>query len=295
MSVATADHSDLVARRGAGVAWMNRGHALMQAGQVAAALAAYEEAITLLRPLAAATRPAWSNSLGAALMNRGALLHRVHGTSRADEAFAAFDEAAGLLRPLATDNKHPWPRRNLAGTLLNRANLLLDLRRHAGARNAAREALGLAQPWEHRDVVDADVALKSRRALCDALGQLIVMPGAAQDELAAEASDLVDDGLALIRHWSGQDRAGFQPLAHRFFRYGVQLYRFHQPHFLAEFIQENRPLADPALRAIAIEVIDATLNDRPPAGSFLTVGDPATERRRRTWTELAALRQRLAA
>ncbi len=52
-------------------------------------------------------------------------------------------------------------------------------------------------------------------------------------------SDLVDDALALIRHWAARGEHSFQPLAVRFFHYGTQLYRFHQPHFLAEFIQEN--------------------------------------------------------
>jgi hypothetical protein len=73
----------------------------------------------------------------------------------------------------------------------------------------------------------------------------------------------------------------------------VQLYRLHQPHFLAEFIQENIRLDDPEFRAAAITAIDATLQDRPRDGEFLTIGDPASERRRETWQELAGLRGRL--
>ena len=86
-----------------------------------------------------------------------------------------FAEAAALLRGLTNAGSHfpaaapsPWPARNLAGTLLNRANLLLDLSQPATAATAAREALSLAAPQERFEAIDGDLALKSRRALCDA-------------------------------------------------------------------------------------------------------------------------------
>ena len=108
---------------------MNRGHALMLQGDgtgLSAALDAYNEAIVRLRPLVHSpepTDPSWANSLAAALMNRGHLLHRLNGVAQATLALQAFEEAVTLLRPLAT-GENPWPRRNHAGTLLNRANLL---------------------------------------------------------------------------------------------------------------------------------------------------------------------------
>jgi hypothetical protein len=293
----TLSASDAQARRELAVAWMNRGHEFMRQGDSAsleASLDAYAQAVALLRPLVTPGRPvdsACANSLGAALMNRGQLLHRLHGIEQAAPALAAFDEAVETLAIIPV-TANPWPRRNLAGTLLNRANLLLDLARLADAAVAARAALALSMAHERADVVDADLALKARRALCDAAGRLIVTPGADQESLAREASDLVDDAMALMRLWAGRGETAFAALAPRFFRYGAQLYRLHQPQFLAEFIRENLALA-PESRAIALEIVDAALAERP--GGYLTVGDPASERHLETWRELTALRTDLVA
>ncbi len=301
MSSVTSSPALLEPLRDLGVAWMNRGHALLQQGDpvsLDASLGAYHEAIAILRQLPVTENPSWANSLGAALMNRGQLVHRLHGVAQATVALGAFAEAEAILRPLcgselARDTPSPWPRRNLTGTLVNRANLLLDLADFTAAARTAREALALVAPHEQTESVDADLALKARRALCDALGRLIVIPEADQDALAREASDLVDDALALIRDRAARGETAFAPLHVRFFRYGAQLYRLHQPHFLAEFIRENLPLADTELRSIAREAIDFALADRP--AGFLTIGDPATERRLEIWRELADLRTRLAA
>ncbi len=289
MPAVAANVSELTARRDLGVAWMNRGHAQLLLNNPtgdAAALAAYTEAIGLLRTLPPAEHPSWANSLGAACLNHGQLLHRVHGAARAAEALASFDLAASALRGLR-DGDNPWPRRNFAGTQLNRANLLLDLARPAEAAAAAREALGLCLADERSEVTEADLALKARRALCDALGQLLVLPDADQQAVATEASNVVDDALAIVRHWQSRDAGAFASLAVRFFRYGAQLYRFHQPHFLAEFIRENLSVAAEC-GPLAREVVDAALADRPRG--FLTMGDPATERHLQTRRELETLR-----
>jgi len=286
----------LLELRDRAIAWMNRGHELMLRGDetgLAGSLDAYNEAITILRRMPVAGNPAWANSLGAALMNRGHLLHRLHGTGQAAPALAAFDEAANVLKAISTDD-NAWPRRNLAGTLLNRANLLLDLGRLDAACTVARDALALSLSHEREHLIDADLALKARRALADALGQLLVVRQADQEEFARQASDTVDDALAVIRHWSAQAGATLRLLAMRFFRFGVQLYRFHQPHFLAEFIEENLPPADEEFRIIALEAIDAALADDKNSGGIFTIGDPASERRRQTLQDLGVLRTRLA-
>lgn len=275
------------------VAAMNRGHALMQAGDLTSALTAYEEAVALLDELPVAENPSWANSLGAALMNHGHLLHRAHGTARAGDALASLDRAIAVLRELpSADN--PWPRRNLAGSRLNRASLLLDLARPAEARADTLAALQLAAPHERTDLIDADLALKIRRALCDAIGQLLVAPGADQDALASEASEFIDDGLALARFWTGRGAPQPRELVLRLFRFGAQLYRLYQPHFLAEFIEENLAAGTPEFHAIAIREIDLALQTRPDE-PYLFVGDPASERRQQTWRDLQAVRARLAA
>ena len=307
MSQTVPVSSDLQQRRDRGVARMNRGHALQQLGDsrnLSAAIAAYAEAVVQLESLQSAENPAWANSLGAALMNHGQLLHRAHGIARASEVLTSLDRAIEVLRQLPAD-ENPWPRRNLAGSHLNRASVLLDLARAADARRDAQVALQLAAPHERADLVDADLALKSRRTLCDALGQLLVTPSADQDALASEASDLVDDGLALARHWIQRGAPQPRELAIRLFRFGAQLYRVHQPHFLAEFIQENlcdghRSIEALAkdysqFHAIAIAAIDSALTDQPHDQKFLTIGDPVSERRLLVWRELATLRARLVA
>lgn len=296
VSLVATNTNGQAALRDLGIAWMNRGHGQLLLNNPtgdAAALLAYEQAIALLRNLPLAENPSWANSLGAACMNHGQLLHRVHGTARATDALAAFDAAEAALRPLQAADQ-VWPRRNLAGTLINRANLLLDLHLQAESAAIAREALARCAPFEATEAIDADLALKARRALCDALGHLLVTPGADQPALAAEASDAVDDAMALIRHWTARGATGFQLLAERFFFYGTQLYRIHQPHFLAEFLAENLPLAGQAgIRLIAREAIDAVLTAR--TRNILTMDDPATAQHLRTWRELEELRPRFLA
>jgi len=295
MPAAAPSPSASLSPRDGAVAWMNLGYELMLRGDrenLSAALDAYNEAVARLRPLAAGpVHPSIANSLGAALMNRGHLLHRLHGTAQATVALESFDEAARLLAPF-THGENPWPRRNFAGTLLNRAHLLLDAAQPAPARTAAAAALALAVPHEFADTIDADLALKARRSLCDALGRLIIAPGADQEAIACEASDLVDEALALARHWTARGAAQPRELAVRLFRFGAQLYRLHQPQFLAEFLAENLPQADAEIRAIALEAIDQELS----AGrhTILTIGDPSSKRRLAAWRELEELRPRFA-
>src|SRR3954471_14158592 len=198
-----------------GVAWMNRGHALMQQGDeknLTDAITSYEQAITVFRQLPVTENSRWANSFGAALMNHSQLLYRVFGRARASESLGSFQRAISVLVPFCTnqpDPANPWPKRIFAGTLLNRANLLLDLADFASAVPSARQSLALAAPSERAEAVDAELSLKARRALCDSLGQLLVAPGADQTALASEASDLVDDALELIRYWSSQGQPAF--------------------------------------------------------------------------------------
>src|SRR5690606_37241205 len=80
--VADASTGTADARYRDAVRWMNRGCAFMERGDPASldeALTCYARAISLLRTLPLAEHPSWANSLGAALMNQGQLLHRRHG------------------------------------------------------------------------------------------------------------------------------------------------------------------------------------------------------------------------
>lgn len=296
-NVIAAEHQS---HRNHAVAAMNRGHSAMgndDSALLEIALAEYQLAIDELRNLPLADHPDWANSLGAALMNRGSLLHRTHGVERADDALEAFREAIAVLSVIPV-GKQPWASRNLAGTRLNRANLLIDLRRHEEAREDAEAALQLVNEGAGENIVDAELALKARRALCDALGQLVVSPETDQDSIADQAGDVVDDALTLVRHWESRGVDRFRSIGIRLFIFGAELYRRHQPHFLAEFVFECvnpqssvRSGFGRELIAIAREKLTLALRDHDAPGLHIA-GDPATERRLQTRAEIALALER---
>lgn len=271
-----------VDRRALSVVCMNRGSALRQIGDEAslrASLAAYDEAIALQRSLPLTEDPLAMNSLGAALMNRGQLLHRLHGVTKAQEAVQSYLEAEALLRLLAAATDHPAPLRNLTGTLVNRANILLDVGQFPAAAAVAREALSLVAAAERADPVAAGLALLARRSLCDALGQLLGQPGTDQHAIATEASDIVDDGLATARHWTAQGERAYDQIAARLFLFGARLYCLHQPQFLAEFLLEHLEAhPDPELIAIAQEALTAALANLQKPQQHFFAGTPSGEK-----------------
>ncbi len=232
--------------RDLGVAWMNRGNVLQrQEGPSALtdADAAYDRAITLLNLLPLAADPAFGNSLGAAWLNRGRALHRRGTPDAIAAAVDAYAKSIEVLRTLPLE-VNPWFRINLAGAWMNKANVLMglgDATRVSEARAAAKASLALVVTDESAEPIYADIGLKARRVQCDALGQLLVTPDPLNDvaELTAEASDAVDDGLTLVRHWEQKGLPAFRPLALRLFLFGARLYARHQPQFVAEFLLEN--------------------------------------------------------
>lgn len=254
-----------VDRRALSIVCMNRASALRQIGDEAslhASLAAYDEAIALQRSLPVSEDPLVMNTLGAALMNRSQLLHRIFGPNKAEEALQANREAEALLRLLAASTDHPAPLRNLTGTLVNRTHLYLHLGQFAPAAADAREALSLAAPAERTDPGAAGLSLLARRSLCDALGQLLGEPGNDPVAITTEASDAVDEGLAVARHWFAQGERAFDPLAAHLFLFGARLYCTRQPQFLAEFLLEHLEVCpDPQLIGIAREALTAALNN----------------------------------
>jgi hypothetical protein len=242
--------SDPALRRDLAITHLNHGNALQRLAtpeSLTAALAAYDAALALLAASDFAADPAAQNTRGAAYINRGHALHR-QGTP--DTLAAAVDShraAVAVLEklPLApSETTSPEAafshRLNLAGAWMNLAHTLLDsadlAQRHSAARDATTQALALLDlddlPLAHPAA--AELSLLARRARCDALGHLIFAvsdPALARD-LADEAGDIVDDGLALVRQWEQRGLPHFRPLAARLYHFGAQLYRFHQPHFL---------------------------------------------------------------
>jgi hypothetical protein len=254
-----------------GVAWMNRGNALQKRATAAAladAVSAYNEAITLVRALPTGSDAVFRNCLGAAYLNRGQALLQLGDAASLAASICSQSEAVALLRTLPFEHI-PAYRLNLAGALVNLANALLidsDPAKFDAARAAANDALVLVTAREKTASEFAELGLKARRVLCETLGQLLFAAGAnevALSALASEASDAVDTGLALARHWENRGAPQFRPLAARLFRFGAQLYQLHQPQFLGEFLLENldpahSPGALPAseeFHAIAAEIL----------------------------------------
>ena len=290
------------------IAWMNRGNVLHQLATptaLASAIAAYDEVVALLRTAPAEALGA-RNTLGAAWMNRGLTAHRQATPASILAAVHSHAEAIAVLSslPLA---EHPIFRRNLAAALLNQANALIDTRQPElleSALAAARSALELVADSETTALESADLSFKARRVLCDALGLLLTVHESARlpsAPLTAEASDTVDAGLALARHWEVQGIVSFRPTAARLFRFGTQLYRFNQPHFLAEFILENldpknSPGALPVegdFHTLATEALTRALETLRNQPGIVTVASD-NDRRLQTWRDLKAAQIRLA-
>ncbi len=286
----------------AALAHMNRGNALQKLAATAtssasrereqervdattAAVAAYDSALALLSALPFADQPALRNSLGAAWLNRGhALLDH-----DLPAAIASFTHAIATLSPLPLE-ENIFHRRNLAGAHTNLAHALLataplDSLAHA----QAALALLARHARTHSDF--AALSLRARRALVMAIGA-----NATPAQLSL-ATDAVDDGLALACHWESRGFTALRALAARLFRLGAQLYRTHQPHFLAEFLQEH--LSAPAFAAdlelhttatAAVTAALAELNSR----QLLLAGTVETQRLLATVHALRAMHADLA-
>src|SRR5262249_17419924 len=82
-----------------------------------------------------------------------------------------------------------------------------------------------------------------------------------------EGTDMVDDGLSLVRHWERRGVSRFRKLASDLFRFGGRVYARYQPHFVDEFIRDN---IDPRQSSPAsVESVEISAAARE-VGSFLT-------------------------
>jgi hypothetical protein len=231
-------------RAALGIALMNRGNALQKQftpDALKAAVSAYDDAIVYLRTLPLEQSALDRNTLGAAWMNRG------HAQLARDEpesivaSIQSFREAVIVLRTLPLDGPSSF-RMNLAASLMNEANALVKVQEPIQALESALAAMAVTAPTEKTDPILADIGLKARRVGCEALGHRLFAAsqrGGPTKELGDQASDLVDEGLALARHWESQGQQHFRYIAARLFRFGSQLYAAHLPDFLAEFILEH--------------------------------------------------------
>jgi len=221
---------------------LNRGDALVRlndAGPLAAALGAFEEAISILRQLPLADDPLYPRRLALAYQNR-ALALQLHGDTSAATAY--FSDALAVLE--STDAAAIEDRDYLLGVVwLNLAMLQsgdLDEPSQAAARAAAIRAIGYVADSERHHPQAAAVGLQARHVLCRVCAQ--TLSSATDDEMPADvhdATDAVDEGLALVRSWEQRGVEAFRALALDLFRFGARVYARYQPQFLDEFIAEN--------------------------------------------------------
>lgn len=226
--------------------WMNRGEALTRLArpaQLTEAVHSYDDALAALHDIPLDANPLYRWRQGIAWMNRGVTLHAQESVAAFAEAVRSFDECIAIVRG------HPEHMLLLACAWMNRGNSLLCVEPldSEAARVSAVTALELLEGLERQDFLAAETGLKARRIACQAVGELLSSNPDPQRklDLVSAATDEIEEGLELSRRWSTQGGAGFQELTADLFRFGVAVYRAHQPHFLTEFVLEHLDPSQP--------------------------------------------------
>jgi tetratricopeptide (TPR) repeat protein len=233
-------------RYGLAACWLNRADALMRLGdamQIPVALRAYDEALVLLQELPLGDDARFPRRLAIAHHNRGLALHAQSGVD-VTAAIAAFSDAIAILdheqATLIPDRQYL-----LAAVWMNRANTRAaeaTAESDLLAREAALRAITLVAHLEAHDADAAEVGLKARHVLCQSIARHLSLKAASGETIiddVHEATDVVDDGLGLVRQWEHKGVARFRGVAHDLFRFGARVYEKYQPQFLNEFLLEN--------------------------------------------------------
>jgi hypothetical protein len=77
----------------------------------------------------------------------------------------------------------------------------------------------------------------------------------------SETTDVVEDGMALARHWRVRGTEHLRELETELFRFGVLIYRICQPQFLIEFILDSLDPARSKGAAAAVEPMHQLATD----------------------------------
>jgi hypothetical protein len=240
-------------RYGLAACWLNRADALVRIGdddRLSAALDSYDEGIRVLRGLRLGDDARFPRRLAIAFQNRGLALQRRAATS--GESIAAFTDAIAVLESDAAsaivDRQYllgvTWV--NLASARASAIAIDGDANGDVPARDAALRAMALVGDLETLDASAAAIGLQARHVLCRTVaGRLsqTATNGETMPDAVHAATDAVDEGLHLVRHWERQGVDRFRPFACDFLRFGARVYAHYQPHFLEEFVRENM---DPA-------------------------------------------------
>lgn len=247
--------------------WYNLGNVLQWSQErLDVAVNCYQNAIDLAEGFAAETSGHYS-LLAGLWLNYGNTLHLADGGKSIDKVLECYDSA---IRLFGQGEVHPaTPHANeLATAWANRANILSlvnpegdDLTNPQEALRSAQQALDIVGAHERQDPWSAEISLKARRARCQAYGLMMHKVDEYGEDCYHEASDEVDDALALIQLWESREMPHYRAVARRLFQLGVQIYGIRQPHFLAEFVEETLAgIPDPELQPIALQAIQQVKN-----------------------------------
>lgn len=277
------------------VAWMNRGNALQKQSGIAAledSTRSYQQTIELLSEFKI-LEDGPCRTLGCAWMNKGSVLQKLGCCS---EAIGAYDAAISVLAdlPLKMD---AHSQNMLAAAWMNRGSAALQLGNAFdidAAQMAAKRALVIVGEKTLSDPAGLEIALKARCLLCETYGVGMRSDEANKALIAAEASDIAEAALGVLRNWAV--KTGDLPhanLALWFFQYGSACYADFQPQFLAAFLRENldaaaAPAYSPVAADFKLSALSAVATTRTRLHSFL-FAEPASPEAERWLEALASL------
>lgn len=250
-------------RWGLSAGYMNRGDVLHRLDRNPEALVAYDEALAHLEQLPYQEHPPTRQRYALAWANRGLV------TPEPAEALRCFDKCIELLG----EPENPQQLLTLCNATLNRGRHALQVAGDAEATaRDARQVLEWMTPHERAHPAPAEMALQARHllahALCVWLDESRQGPGIAEDWIG-DATDTVEEALALERFWEQQGLTAFRPLACDLFQLGLHVYRVCQPHFFADFLVESMdpemspgaPFQDQNFQAAAARALQQAVNE----------------------------------
>jgi hypothetical protein len=228
--------------------WLNRAEALMMAEppQVQPAIDAFDEAIALLADLPLDSDRRFRRRLAIAHQNRGLAL-AARSPASATAVSSAFEHALAALG--TPDRTEPDDRYLLGAILVNLASAEAGRRTdsHLSAREHARRAMAVVAGETGEQVRAAEVDLKARHVLCRLAAERLSGTPAVLDIVGDdlhETTDLVDDGLRLVRDWERRGDHRFRGLARDLVRFGARVYARFQPQFVNEFLAEHGDMSE---------------------------------------------------
>lgn len=285
--------------------WINRGDAVVRIGGPESrekGLQAYASAIALVERIETSGASLIRRREMIARLNRGRLLLDEGTAESMARALVCFERVMTLGRASMSDTSG-----DLAALYANAASLKARVEINRGqpaeADTTLGDALKVVLPFESKDTSAADAGLGCRLLLASSL-QMQVGALAAhsprRDTIIASATDLVEEGLAIVENWERRGFERLRPVAADLFRLGVRLYETYQPHFLAEFLAEElfseRALARDASRFRLVTDAESAVSralEKVRSQGFLPVGSAGLERTVETLRSLRLIQERI--